>query len=217
MSRKKEGIVGRSSKRTVEKRRRICLELYYSRPDLPRGQFIAEYSKILHIYKMDVPKEQTLINDTKELKLHFKNILTTSDPTKTTFRNMGNKIKYCLRQIRIECNHIDMVLYDSDVPFNITSENDFSKPLDQLKNIYKDNTDFTAITDTSLVCLSFILHEKGFETYIEDIFNKYLKIICNYLYSETHSYCTKIFFEYQRLDWIMKYIYQTVSELTVYD
>ena len=217
MSRKKEGIVGRSSKRTVEKRRRICLDLYYSRPDLPRGKFIEEYSKILHINKMDVPKEQTLINDTKELKLHFKNILNTSDPTKTTFRNMGHKIKSCLRQIRIECNHIDMVLYDSDSFFNITSEYVFSKPLDQLKKIYKDNTDFTAITDTSRVCFSFILHEKGFETYIEDVFNKYLKTTCNYLYSETHSYCTKIFFEYQRLDRIMEYIYQAVNELNHYN
>lgn len=217
MSRKKEGIVGRTSKQTIEKRRQICLELYYSRPNLTRRNFIKKYAEILHINKMDVPNEQTLINDTKQLGLSFRKSLETLNPTKTTFRNMGHKIKSCLRQIRIECNHIDMVLYDSDSSFKITSEYDFSKPFDQLKNIYKDNTDFTAITDTSLVCLSFILHEKGFETYIEDVFNKYLKITCNYLYSETHSYCTKIFFEYQHLDRIMEYVYQTISELTVYD
>lgn len=126
---------------------------------------------------------------------------------------MGHKIKYCLRQIRIGYTFNDIVLYNFDCSFKISSKDDFSKIIAKLK----DRTDFTAITNTALVCLSFILNEKGFETYIEDVFNKYLKIICNYLYSETQNYCTKIFFEYQQLDTMMDYVYQTISVLNVYD
>lgn len=147
------------------------------------------------------------------MELSFRNVLETSNPIKTSFRNMGHKIKYCLRQIRIGYIFNDIVLYNSDCSFKISSKDDFSKVIAKLK----DSTDFTAITNTSLVCLSFILNEKGVETYIEDVFNKYLKIICNYLYSKTQNYCTKIFFEYQQLDTMMYYVYQTISVLNVYD
>lgn len=217
MSRKKEGISGRSSNQTIEKRRRICRELFYSMPNLSQRVFIEKYAEKLKMNKMDVPKDQTLINDTKKLGFSFHQRLETSNPTKTIFRAMGHKIKYCLRQIRIGCINADILLYDSNTSFNITSKDNFTMPLALLKNNNKDDTYVNVPTDTSLVCLSFILNEKGFETYIEDVFNKYFKMTCNYLYSDTHNYCTQIFFEYKQLDKMMEYVYETVSVLVVYD
>lgn len=80
-----------------------------------------------------------------------------------------------------------------------------------------NNTNSIIIADTSLVCLSFILNRKGFETYIEGVFNRNCKLMHNYLYSETHNYCTKMFFDHKEWNKRMDYVYYTVSELNNYN
>lgn len=217
MSQKTNGVSGRSSNKTIRKRHQICQDLYLSMYETTLADFLAVYEKCIRKNKMEVPSRQTLLKDIKTFNFTFINGFGISDPAKTALCDMAHKINYNLKQIRINCAHIDIVLYDFDTFSTLTSQKNFYKSFDKLKSAYKKDADSAMITDTSLVSLSFILKRKGFESYIESTFDRNCKIMCNYLYSEIHNYCTKIILEYKELDKIINYVYSIICELNVYD
>lgn len=209
---KSNGIIGRTSNEVIKQRKEICQKLLRSNPEITKKEFLSAFINTLKRKGYKIPTEQTLIKIAKSCGYHFKHHFAETDYEDTTLQSLGYDIGYYLRQIRIICKSFDIKLFDESTFSDTITKEEFLKPLDKLKNTK------TKISKSRSVCLCFIFNLRGFEKYVEDVlYSEFNDYNGTYLYSETHSCCTKIFFEFRRLDDIMNKIYEIVEIIETID
>ncbi|MCI8884279.1 MAG: hypothetical protein HFH43_14900 [Lachnospiraceae bacterium] len=228
---KSQGITrGRSSNKTINKRRRICRKIASSEPNIPKTQseFLERYrEELTHAGFYPIPGRQTLKKDMDECGITFKDNRARIPTDDTLFDSLGTSINYYLRQIRFICKNHDIILlnaYSNPMLYPRTRKELFS-PLAKLTNdknkesnsvlegMDKSNATIKSkkISKKAIAYLHFILDRKGFEHAIEDTFCKDCDTPPYFLYIETHSYCTTIAFEYQKLDIIMDKVFEIIQ------
>ncbi len=207
---KSNGIIGRPSNEVIKQRKELCKKILHSNPEIKKEDFLSTFRNTLKRKGYQIPTEQTMVKVAKSCGYHFKHHFAETDYEDTTLQSLGYDIGYYLRQIRIICKSFDIKLFDESTFSNTITKEEFLKPLDKLKN--------AKIRKSRSICLSFIFNLRGFEKYVEDVlYDELNDADGTYLYSETHSCCTKIYFEFKQLDYVMNKIYEIIEVIETID
>lgn len=227
---KSQGITrGRSSNKTINRRREICRKIASSEPNIPKTQseFLDRYWQELYQAGFyPIPGRQTLKKDMDECKITFKDNRARIPTDETIFSSLGESINQYLRQIRFVCETYDIILLNtySKPELYPRTKKKLLSPLRKLINdknekknaalqdMDKSDTMIEAkkISPKTIAYLHIILDRKGFEPAIEDTFSKDCDVPPYFLYIETHSYCTTIAFEYRKLNIIMNKVFEII-------
>jgi len=216
--RKSKGIIGRSSNKDIKQRRKICKDIIQKSPVITKTKFIRKYKAECEKAKIQIPTQQTILNDARICKIVFnKKGDSKTSPIYSAFNRIGYDIGYYFSQIRVLCGSYDIIVFDTkkDKIDNIEKTlplKKFLSRINPLDVIESDNyNDTRQINDTALTKIIIIFSKKGLENYIETVFEEEFRIKKSYLYTATSSYCFKVIFEFQDLKLMLKKIYEMLE------
>lgn len=220
---RKETTQGRNSDAEVEARLECCRTLYNKDPyNWNHKNFLPAYRKSLIEHNLSTVSDNTLRNDIRKCNLILSSKKSLSHHHRTTLNTLGYEFGYYIRQIRISCKSYDKLLYNFEKAKKDITKDDIllsvEKIIDAAKSVDAPDKTLTTkktISKHTLVHLYIILNTKGLERYFADTFDISCPQPKNFLYIETHDYCTEIVFEYRNFDFMIDKIYEIISHIPI--
>ncbi len=214
-SKKKKGIIGRSSNKNIKLRRKICKDIIQESPAITRTKFISLYKAKCKNAQLAIPSKQTIMNDARNCKIVFSRQGDALTPeSESSFNRIGYDIGYYLNQIRVLRGSYDIMVFDARKD-KIDKSLPLKKFFSRIKQLYptdiNTSDNYEKPDNKALSTILLIFKQKGLEKYIENIFEQEFNVKKSYLYTETSSYCFKIVFEFENLNFIMKKVYEILE------